>query len=365
MNQKTTAPTMFPEGSQPRYYCTLFDRNYLVRGLALYQSLDALGEPFHLYILCMDDVAAELLGALELAHATVIPLAEFETPELLAVKPERTIAEYCWTCAPCLLCHVIEHYPEVGLITYLDADLLFFSSAEPVYAEIGTASSAIVEHRFSEPFRHLTVNGKYNVQWVSIRRDEDGLQTLYWWRDRCIEWCFYRLEEGRMGDQKYLDLWGTLFKGVHDLQHLGAGVAPWNFANYRIEVGEDGITIDGWPLIFYHFHSFRMFRDGQYVAMPEAYCINDPVPTCIYDRYNEALLAALATVRTIVPDFSAGIEAPDDIPISRPTTRISGEPQVEEVVEQAPAQVPPPNPSSRVVQLLRRIRARIGRAIGV
>jgi hypothetical protein len=308
-----------------RHYCTLFDHNYLIKGLAMYQSLERHSGPFKLHILCMSDLAYDTLNALKLSHALphaeLVRLVEFEDPALLAVKPERSIAEYCWTCAPCLPVYVLQQSREIDFITYLDADLLFFSSLEPIYEEIGDASSVIVEHRFSPRFMSSLVNGRYNVQWVSFKRDPHGMETLNWWRDRCIEWCFYRVEAERMGDQKYLDCWTTKFKGVHELQHVGAGTAPWNYANYRIREREGKVWVDEVPLIFFHFHSYRMLVDGSSVPMPQAYLEGAIFPALIYQRYDQALLSALQTVRQVVPDWVWGIEQPDQIPLSRPTTK--------------------------------------------
>ncbi|KDB08742.1 hypothetical protein LIG30_2200 [Burkholderia sp. lig30] len=298
--------------SRVRHYCTLFDRNYLIKGLAMYQSLERHAGDFRLHILCMDDHAYDLLARLALPRAELIRLTDFEDQALLAVKADRTVAEYCWTCAPCLPVYMLERHPEVDFITYLDADLLFYSSLEPLYAEIGSASSVIVEHRFSPRFASAIVNGRYNVQWVSFRRDAAGLETLYWWRDKCIEWCFYRLEDDRMGDQKYLDCWTTKFKGVHELQHVGAGTGPWNYANYRIRDEGGQVWVDDVPLVFYHFHSYRILPDGQSIPMPAAYMEGVVFPKPIFDRYDSAILDSLDTIRKVDPAFSCGIDAPGE-----------------------------------------------------
>lgn len=304
-----------------RYYCTLFDRNYLIKGLAMYQSLAQQKGDFRLYILCMDDHTHDVLSRLQLPHAELIRLGDFEDPALLSIKPDRTIAEYCWTCAPCLPVYVLERHPEIDFITYLDADLLFFSSLQPIYDEIGPASSVIVEHRFSPRFMPSIINGRYNVQWVSFRRDANGIETLYWWRDKCLEWCFYRLEDDRMGDQKYLDCWTTNFKGVHELQHVGAGTGPWNYANYLIRDEDGQVWIDDVPLIFYHFHSYRMLPDGKSIPMPDVYMQDAPFPAPIYERYGHALQYSLETIRRVAPGFSHGIEQPGDRPHVIPTTQ--------------------------------------------
>ena len=294
-----------------RYYCTLFDKNYLIKGLAMYKSLEEYESNFLIYILCMDDVTYLILKKLNLNFAKLIPIKDFESEELLTVKPDRSVAEYCWTCAPCLPAYIFENNLDVDFITYLDSDLLFFSSLQPIYEEIKDASSVITEHRFAPKFMGSIVNGRYCVQWVSFRRDLNGLETLYWWKEKCIEWCYYKVEKDRMGDQKYLDCWTQIFKGVHELQHIGAGVAPWNFSNYRIANNinkSNTIYIDSYPLIFYHFHAFEYKVDSQCIPMPDVYLEDSIFPHCIYEKYESALSESLQTIRKISNEFNWGIE---------------------------------------------------------
>lgn len=290
-----------------RNYCTLFDQNYLIKGLTMIRSLARHCASFRLYVLCMDDVTHQILGALALPQLVLIRLEDFEDPDLLRVKQERSRAEYCWTCTPCILDYVLRLEPAIDLLTYLDADLMFFSSPEPIYDEVGADSVAIIEHRFSAGFEHYAVNGKYNVQWVTIRRDASGLETLGWWRDRCIEWCSAVSDGERMGDQKYLDCWTTRFSNVHVVANIGAGVAPWNFATYQFSSLSDDVFVDGTRVIFFHYHGYKMLDDGGFTPMPRVYIETAPIPYPVYEPYRTALWNALAEVRLQVPNFTCGI----------------------------------------------------------
>jgi hypothetical protein len=87
---------------------------------------------------------------------------------------------------------------------------------------------------------------------------------LQWWHDRCIEWCYDRVEDGRFGDQGYLNDWPTRFAGVHVLEHKGAGLAPWNWMQYQIVIGPNGITVDGVPLLFYHYQGVKLLNRTLY-----------------------------------------------------------------------------------------------------
>ncbi len=249
-----------------RVYCTYFDHHYLPRGLALYESLCRAGGGFELWVLCLSDACRtwlenQALPGLRLVH---LPDLEAADPELLAVKPTRTIVEYYFTSTPCLVRYVLNQADAVDLVTYLDSDLYFFRDPEPVFDEIGDRSVAIIPHRFGPAYRHLESTGIYNVGWVTFRRDAHGLACLNWWRDRCLEWCYDRAEEGRYGDQKYLDQWPERFQGVAVLKNKGANLAPWNLGNFTLSHRAGRVWVEEDELVFFHYHGFRQITPSVY-----------------------------------------------------------------------------------------------------
>lgn len=292
-----------------RHFCTLFDSSYLLKGVVMLRTLKQHCRDAHVHVLCMDGPTREILTQLDMPHVTCLSLPEVEDEALLAVKPGRSVAEYCWTLSPCLPWHVLQNNPNIDAITYLDADLYFYSSLQPLFDEIGDASIVIIEHRFPPALKHLEVNGRFCVEWVGFRRDEQGLACLSRWREQCIDWCFYRSEQDRMGDQKYLDQWPGKYGGLHILQHPGAGVAPWNYSQYRF--GQDGlgtITADGAPLIFYHFHQFQLLSNGSFDRLSHSYRAMGREPEPVYAAYEMALTDVLEEVRILRPEFSAGMK---------------------------------------------------------
>lgn len=292
-----------------RYFCSLFDSGYLIKGIAMFRSLKANCPDCHIFILCMDSQTMDIIQSFGHDYVTCIPLEAVETPEILEAKKTRGKGEYCWTLSPCLPWYIFEHYSHVDFITYLDADLLFFSSLDPLFDEIGVNSIAIIEHRFASRLKEQEINGRFCVEWVSFRRDEEGLACLSRWRDQCIEWCFYRLEPGRMGDQKYLDEWPALYATCHILQHVGAGLAPWNFEAHQFSsTGDNSILVDGKPLIFYHFHQFQMLDNGLYDRLSAFYTQIKREPDPVYQTYEDVLSSVLAEVRNLSPSFKAGLK---------------------------------------------------------
>jgi hypothetical protein len=293
-----------------REYCTLFDSNYLAKAVAMYRSLERHAAPFRLTAFTFDEHAPELLAQLALPHLDVVLLRDLEAHDtgLAAVKDDRSAVEYCWTATPALPLYLFDTRPELQEVTYLDADLLFYSDPEPLFAEMGDASVLITPHRYAPEYAHHITSGIYNVQFVTFRRTDDGLRVLRWWRERCLEWCYYRLEDGKLGDQKYLDDWPERFSGVHVLEHLGGGLAPWNALQYRLESEEGEVTVDGVPLVFFHFHRVRLRRSGRHAFHPPGYHVPRNVIGLVYRPYLAALDAARAEIERVEPGFTAGVD---------------------------------------------------------
>jgi hypothetical protein len=238
-----------------RHYCTIFDSNYLAKGLAMLGSLQKhSSEPVKIHVLAMDRDAYESVMLLTSSDVTVYSMPEFErVTELGELRKTRTHQEFCWTVGA-VFTEFVLNLNGLDEITYIDADCFFFSDPEQAFKEIGDKSIAITPHRFAKKDEgRLLPNGKYAVQWVTFR-GEVGRRCLQTWAGQVREWCFYRHEDGKFADQKYLDTWCEDYPGeVCEIQHPGVGCAPWNIANFHIA---EGPTVDAWPLILYHFHEY-------------------------------------------------------------------------------------------------------------
>lgn len=268
-------------------FCTLFDSNYILQGLVMYQSLRQCCSDFHLFVFAFDSDTEKILRSEKLECMTVIGLSEFENDRLLAVKSSRTKGEYCWTCSSSSILHVLSNY-EVQSCTYIDADLYFWSDPSILIDGMKNSSVLIVAHRYSKKFKYLEVeSGRYCVQFVTIKNDENGLRVLNWWVDKCIEWCYNRIEDGKFGDQKYLDYWPILFPGVQECIHEGAGLAPWNISDYKIL--KDGVINDHtnqfWNVIFYHFHGTKFCRNKYVFLAGSSYFLSNAVISRFYKYY--------------------------------------------------------------------------------
>ncbi len=275
-------------------FCTLFNSAYLSRGLAMFQSLNLHCLDFYLYIYAFDEECYQFFNTNNFDKISVIPLKEFETPDLLKVKEERTSQEYCWTCSSSILYHSIT---EFGLenCTYIDADMLFYSDPMVLYKEMGNHSVLISPHRYSPEYDQTLISGKYCVQFMTFKNTKEGMEVLNWWKDQCINWCYAKVEEGKFGDQKYVDDFQKLFTGVYESQHLGGGVAPWNFQQYTFEnlenkiLGTEKSTGKSFEVVYFHFHGLKFFENNIVKLTGDLYEMDKNINATFYTPYIEIL----------------------------------------------------------------------------
>ena len=252
--------------------CTLFDSNYLDRGIALCESLNRVSDYFRLYVFAFDESAYRILKELNIRNVTVVSEGSILDDELRRIRQERSRSEYCWTCTPVIVEYVLDHYG-VEACTYIDADMYFYSSPEFVFEEIKgkKCSASIIEHRFPNNITrdtNLRLHGKYCVEFNTFFNTEESRKILTWWKQKCFESCSMKLNEESFGDQKYLDEWEKRFGNIHEVENAGAGVAPWNLSDYRLEGKESNdiyLIYKGRQrvkLIFYHFQNLRFLDEN-------------------------------------------------------------------------------------------------------
>jgi hypothetical protein len=279
------------------HFVTLFDSNYLPMGLCLHQSLIKHARPFHLWIVCMDELAHKQLQVLDLADVTLLPLAEVETPALLAVKPTRSRGEYCWTLTPFTPHFVFDRDSAAQRVTYLDADTFLFDSPQILLRELEESGKdvLITPHAYAPEYDQSATSGIFCVQFMTFLRTTGGFEVMRWWQERCLEWCYGRHEDGKFGDQKYLDDWPVRFPSeVHVLTQVEKTLAPWN-VEYFLSANRSLSPV------LYHFHSLKITSASR-ILLFRGYRIR--AGQKLYRLYTETMAAMFLRMK------SAGIPIP-------------------------------------------------------
>ena len=275
-----------PNKSQIEHYVTLMDSNFLPQGLALYESMVEHAKPFVLWVQCVDEKARHVLERLSKPGIHPLSISEIETPQLLQVKKQRTIREYCWTLKPMTPKIVLDRDQTINRVSYLDADLWFLKSPSSLFEEFEESGRSILitDHGYdSENDRSLT-SGRYCAQFMTFVREKSE-PVRQWWEARCLEWCFARREKGLFADQKYLDDWPSRFsKDVHVLKQLDLFLAPWNARRFHYSRGA-----------VWHFHGLRLLKGGR-VKLHPGYSISKDVEQNVYGPYVNSLHRAVQEI---------------------------------------------------------------------
>ncbi len=269
------------------HYVTLFDAKFAPQGIALHRSLQRHAGEHTLWVLCIDEAAVNLLHELELPDVRTIRLADIETNELVRVRAGRTRAEYCWTLTPFTHDLVFARAPDAERVTYIDADVWLRDDPSPIFSDFDASGAAvqITEHAYAPEHDQTATSGKYCVQFVTMDRERSA-PVRRWWQERCLEWCFARFEDGKFGDQKYLDDWPQRFADlVHVAVPRGRFQGPWNAIRYPYS---ESIT--------YHFHGLHFADELSVVVASARYAIPDPHRRYVYEAYLHDLAAAMTLI---------------------------------------------------------------------
>jgi len=269
-------------------FCTLFDSNYASKGIALYLSLKQQTSDFVLYVMGMDRKCQEILSAIGFKHMIVECIDDVDSPELAEAKSNRSRAEFCWTCGSFFTDYFLHKY-NLPDITYLDSDLMFFSSPQVVFDELKrkNASVGLASH-----FMKYPLFGKYCVQYVYFKNDKDGSDCLRWWRDECLKWCYSRVEDGKYGDQKYLDYFADKFNRVCEIENRGVGVAYWNMNDNSYKDGYTYYKGQKWPTVFFHYSGINVQVKDGVMTFRHAMYLTDVIRKTFIELYADLMKEA-------------------------------------------------------------------------
>ena len=266
-------------------FCTLYDSNYISKGIALYLSIAKYTDDFTMYVMAMDRKCDEMLKEINFPHIVVECLDDNTTPELIEAKGNRSRAEFCWTCGSFVtLCFLTKY--NLPDITYLDSDLMFFCSPQVIFDELATKNASV---GLSPHFIPYNATGKYCVQYCYFKNDKDGLAALTWWKDECLKWCYSQIEDGKYGDQMYLNHMPRLFDNVCDIENRGTGIAYWNEFNYKFT--KDAVLYKGckYPYVFCHYSGFNISWRDRKVVVKECYPVKSSLRTFLVNPYVDLL----------------------------------------------------------------------------
>ncbi len=298
-------------------YCTVFDSNYMDKGLAMYNSLNRVSVDYTLFIFAFDNEAYKLLCEKNLPNIRVLQESDLLDEQSRKARDNRTRAEWCWTCSSRSLDFLLNEY-NLDNCVYIDSDLYFFSDPNIIVQELidKNKSVLITAHRFAPYLENRIIAhmyGTYCVQFNVFINNPDAREVLSWWKEQCLQDCSGNKSYEVYGDQKYLDEFPKRFKCVHVMENQGGGLAPWNISQYRMDDASEELSIINKMTgkkdraVFYHFQGFEIL-DGDLINLSvyrwKGKTIDERLVKVIYRSY----YAELQKVRDELKDLKESLE---------------------------------------------------------
>lgn len=257
-------------------FCTVADVNFAPRVLALNDSLKKHSSDYTLHLLCLDEEIFDLIKDKNIQKHSLASLIKADKMLEMASnnQPSRealicsktfkqaTRLQFIWSLSAYFSWHCLDVL-DFEDILYIDSDIYFYNDWRIIYDCVEDASVGIVEHRC----KYNPDNGKYNVGVVYFKNDLDGYRCAFSWKNWLLTTGHqYYESHGTCGDQKYLELFPSLFDNVLILDQFIGHLAPWNFLYH--EYKQDKIIWQGTEqeLLYCHFSNFKLTTDGYVLA---------------------------------------------------------------------------------------------------
>ena len=287
--------------SETKHLITLSDHNYLVYGLALYESIQEQTDNYILHYLCTSQEAYDKLYLLQsqgyLPNIKPYNIKDLDgDKDFIKLKDNHKSNDrngyvsndhFHWALASFFSYHLMENY-DLPHIIYIDSDILFYNPVDRVLDAMTNKSIGLITHKSYGLEKDNKNVGYYNVGVIVFKNTEVGKSCLKFWRDCCIDTDNkYAKAFGSCGDQKYLELFDELFdeKEIKVLCHDVGNLAPWNLYMCKLLGNNQFMWHDeeGWvlkpqtskvqSLVFMHFshftpdfedRSFGLDRNGEW-----------------------------------------------------------------------------------------------------
>jgi hypothetical protein len=174
------------------------------------------------------------------------------------------------TCSlkPALLAYVVRRN---GVAAYVDADMEIYGSLSELGRRAREAGIVLTPHSTSPlPNDERIANqgsilnvGAFNAGFVAVSDAEEPRRILGWWDDWLRTECVLDQPRARVHDQTWLDLVPGFASRLHIERDPGCNVAYWNLPERSLARSEDGWTVNGRPLRFFHFSGFNPKRPNR------------------------------------------------------------------------------------------------------
>jgi hypothetical protein len=224
---------------------TVCNSDFLAQARTLADSF--IGHDFDFYIGCTD-LESHTLNS-NGSKIEVIGVDKLLNKEEFRNLKYRNIVEFCTAIKPFSLSFLLGRgYKN---IFYFDPDIFVYNTKFIFDLSRDSASINLTPHSikpencFMQELRR-TEFGIYNLGFLHVKNDVNGVELCNWWKQRCLDDCYDDIASGVFTDQKFFDLVPALFDNVRILRRLDLNLAYWNFRLYEPLINPESVSFIHW-----------------------------------------------------------------------------------------------------------------------
>lgn len=261
---------------------TSITSNYLPKARVLAESVKKRDSSVQFHLVLADDLPPDFDLGIE-PFDSVIYVEELPIPDKQGWLFSHTVVELCTAVKGIALEEIFNRYG-AEKVFYFDPDMVVFSRFDELCRELDDSSVLLTPHQ-TEPEKSVEAildnemasltYGVFNLGFLAVRNDREGRRFSRWWSERLTDFCHDDLPRGLFTDQKWVNLAPCFFDNIRVLRSPAFNVATWNLTTRHASGSlEEGVSINGEPLGFYHFSGFD---SGAQEVMLNKYGKDNPV----------------------------------------------------------------------------------------
>ena len=278
--------------------CTIVARNYLPRARVLAKSLIRCHPDVTLWVLVVDgepidSADDDLFSTLSLGD---VGLGNELGREMAAIY---SVLEFSTAVKPWLLSHLLERTGRPVL--YFDPDIELFGDVGHL-AELAGRHGVVVTPHHLRPLPRdgrtpteadFFVTGVYNLGFIGTGLGSIESGFLHFWKVRLEREALVDYANAMFTDQRWIDFIDCF--PHHVVNDPGCNVAYWNISQRSLTREGTVLSVDGGPLVFFHFSGFDPARPHLLSVnqgeRPRVFLSDSPVLAGLCHHYRDEVVA--------------------------------------------------------------------------
>ena len=246
------------------HFFTSITANYLPKARVLARSVKR-HNPGAVFHLMFSDRVPEGFKIDDEPFDSLIMIEDLGIPDLRSWIFKHSVVELCTAVKGPAFVRIFET-TDADKVVYLDPDIVVLHNLEELSNILERTGVVLTPHLVAPEVTDGAIidnemcslkHGIYNIGFLAVKRGEEGLRFIHWWRDRLLKYCYDDIPNGLFTDQRWVDLAPAFFDDIHILRDKTYNVATWNLTHRDVRSSDDGLlTIENSPVKFFHFSGF-------------------------------------------------------------------------------------------------------------